>query len=218
MNDIAARLGQVGLPAPISELAAQQWDDVVVGGGHNGLTCAAYLARAGRRVLVLERRERLGGACTLEQPFSDPGFVMSPRAYGLGPLDQRVSGALGRPFSDQGFVMSPCAYVLGLLDQRVIDELDLYERGLKVFVADPNLWAPFEDGTSFGQWLDDAKTLHSLRALGLSPRDVDGSFAYEAVLDVLRRRLRTGARDAWEGPSPSRAELEELLGHDKWLI
>jgi phytoene dehydrogenase-like protein len=189
MNDIAARLGQVGLPAPISELAAQQWDDVVVGGGHNGLTCAAYLARAGRRVLVLERRERLGGACTLEQPFSDPGFVMSP-----------------------------CAYVLGLLDQRVIDELDLYEHGLKGFVADPNLWAPFEDGTSFGQWLDDAKTLHSLRALGLSQRDVDGYFAYEEVFDVLRRRLRTGARDAWEGPSPSRAELEELLGHDKWLI
>ena len=46
---------------------------MVVGGGHNGLTCAAYLARAGQSVLVLERRERLGGACTLERPFSDPG-------------------------------------------------------------------------------------------------------------------------------------------------
>ena len=44
----------------------------MVGGGHNGLTAAAYLARAGRRVLVLERRERLGGACTLDQPFDDP--------------------------------------------------------------------------------------------------------------------------------------------------
>jgi phytoene dehydrogenase-like protein len=57
-----------------------------------------------------------------------------------------------------------------------------------------------------------------LRALGLSQRDVDGYFAYEEVFDVLRRRLRTGARNAWEGPSPSRAELEEMLDQDKWLI
>ena len=56
MPSIAAALGEVGLPAPVSELAARTWDAVVVGGGHNGLTCAAYLARAGQSVLVLERR------------------------------------------------------------------------------------------------------------------------------------------------------------------
>ena len=38
------------------------YDAIIVGGGHNGLVCAAYLARAGRKVLVLERRERIGGA------------------------------------------------------------------------------------------------------------------------------------------------------------
>ena len=53
-----------------------------------GLTPAAYLARAGRSVLVLERRERLGGACTLEQPFADPGYLVSPCAYVVGLLDQ----------------------------------------------------------------------------------------------------------------------------------
>ena len=93
MNPVAAKLGEVGLPEPIAELAARTWDVVIVGGGHNGLACAAYLARAGQRVIVLEQRVRLGGACTLE-----------------------------RPFPDERFVVSPCAYVIGLLDRLVIDE------------------------------------------------------------------------------------------------
>lgn len=188
MNRIAAQLGEVGLPVPVAELARRDWDAVVVGGGHNGLAAAAYLARAGWSVLVLERRERLGGACTLE-----------------------------RPFADQRFVVSPCAYVVGLLDQTVIDELQLTERGLKVFVADPNLWAPFPDGTSLGQWADDARTQADLERLGVSPADIKGYWAYEEVFDDIRQRLRCGPRDTWLGASPSRAELEELLGHDRWL-
>jgi phytoene dehydrogenase-like protein len=62
----------------------------VVGGGHNGLTAAAYRARAGRSVLVLERRERLGGACTLERPFADDRYVVSPCAYAVGLLDEEL--------------------------------------------------------------------------------------------------------------------------------
>ena len=115
--DVNAAMGRVGLPAPAAELAKRDWDAIVVGGGHNGLTAAAYLARAGRRVLVLERREQLGGACTLE-----------------------------RPFSDQRYVISPCAYVVGLLDPVVISELGLERRGYRVTPADPNLWCPLADG------------------------------------------------------------------------
>ena len=95
MGAIAECLGEIGLPAPIRQLAAEPWDVIVIGGGHNGLTCAAYVARAGRRVLVLERRDRLGGACTLERPFADPGFVVSPCAYVVGLLDQLVIDELG---------------------------------------------------------------------------------------------------------------------------
>ncbi len=60
-------------------MTAPQVDAIIIGAGHNGLVAAGYLARAGKKVLVLEQRDRVGGACTLEEPF--PGFTMSPCAY-----------------------------------------------------------------------------------------------------------------------------------------
>src|ERR1700685_275108 len=54
-------------------------DAIVIGGGHNGLVAACYLARAKRRVLVLERRHLVGGACVTEETF--PGFKVSTAAY-----------------------------------------------------------------------------------------------------------------------------------------
>ncbi|HEY7212000.1 MAG TPA: NAD(P)/FAD-dependent oxidoreductase [Bryobacteraceae bacterium] len=68
--------------------AAQTWDALIIGAGHNGLTCAAYLARAGKRVLVLESRRRVGGACTIEEPW--PGVRLSPCAYLAGLLHPLV--------------------------------------------------------------------------------------------------------------------------------
>jgi phytoene dehydrogenase-like protein len=109
---------------------------VVVGGGHNGLTAAAYLGRAGKSVLVLERRDRLGGACTLEEPFPDPAWRVSP-----------------------------CAYVVGLLHPLVVDELDLRRRGYQVEVVDPHLWCPFTDGTSIALWEDPARSAAAVAEL-----------------------------------------------------
>jgi phytoene dehydrogenase-like protein len=56
-----------------------RYDAIIVGGGHNGLACAAYLARAGRRVLVLERRHVVGGAAVSEEVFN--GFTFSVCSY-----------------------------------------------------------------------------------------------------------------------------------------
>ncbi len=57
----------------------EQLDAIIIGAGHNGLVAAGYLARASKKVMVLEQRDRVGGACTLEEPF--PGFTISPCAY-----------------------------------------------------------------------------------------------------------------------------------------
>ena len=73
----------------------KRYDAIIVGGGHNGLTCAAYLARAGRTVLVLERRERVGGAAVTEEVF--PGFKFSVYSYVVSLLRPEIIRDLELP-------------------------------------------------------------------------------------------------------------------------
>lgn len=71
----------------------ERYDAIVIGAGHNGLVCAAMLAKAGRQVLVLEAREQVGGAAATRE-FAD-GYAVSACAHLLYQLEPRVLKALG---------------------------------------------------------------------------------------------------------------------------
>lgn len=73
-----------------------RYEAIVVGGGHNGLVCAIFLARAGVKVLVLEDRAEAGGACKTEKPFQKvPNLVASTGAYLMGLMPPELIDKLG---------------------------------------------------------------------------------------------------------------------------
>jgi len=74
---------------------SNQFDAIIIGGGHNGLTCAAYLARAGKRVKVLEKRHVLGGAAVTEEVY--PGFKYSVCSYVVSLLRPQIIRDLDLP-------------------------------------------------------------------------------------------------------------------------
>jgi phytoene dehydrogenase-like protein len=87
----------------LSEAGPRSFDAVIIGAGHNGLVAAAYLARAGLKVLVLERREIVGGAAVTEEIL--PGFKFSRAAYVLSLFRAEIIRELR--LADHGFSVIP---------------------------------------------------------------------------------------------------------------
>ncbi|MFI9650701.1 phytoene desaturase family protein [Streptomyces sp. NPDC052040] len=90
---------------PVRE-GPEGFDAVIVGGGHNGLVAAAYLARAGRSVLVLERLDRTGGAAVSTRPFAGVDARLSRYSYLVSLLPRKIVRDLGLTFRVRGRTVS----------------------------------------------------------------------------------------------------------------
>jgi phytoene dehydrogenase-like protein len=146
-------------------MAAETFDAIVVGGGHNGLVAAAYLARAGARTLVLEARDAVGGAATTEAPWPD-----APE-----------------------FKVTRLSYVMSLLPPTITRDLSLARHGYRVFPMGPYYQA-FPDGGSLTLHEEDSRRAHDEIARW-SARDADAYPRWNAWLgglaDVLGPLLLT---------------------------
>jgi len=83
----------------------QPYDALIIGGGHNGLVCGAYLAKAGLKVAVLERRPIIGGAAVTEEIY--PGFRASIFSYLMSLLHPRIIRDL--ELARHGLEVLPCS-------------------------------------------------------------------------------------------------------------
>ena len=104
------------------------YEAIVIGGGHNGLVAGAYLARAGARTVILESRPEVGGASSTSAPWPD-----SPE-----------------------FKVTTLSYVMSLMPDRIIQDLSLARHGYRVHAVGP-YYIAFPDGRSLTQYEDPAK-------------------------------------------------------------
>ena len=135
------------------------YDAIVVGGGHNGLVAAAYLARSGADTLVLESRPTTGGAATTESPWPD-----APE-----------------------FKVTRLSYVMGLMPPTIIKDLDLERNGYKIFPMGPYYQA-FPEGGSIKIFADDSRRNHE-EIVKWSRKDAEAMPKWDAWMSGLAEML-----------------------------
>jgi phytoene dehydrogenase-like protein len=138
---------------------AARYDAIVVGGGHNGLVAAAYLARSGARTVVLEGRHKTGGAATTEAPWPD-----APE-----------------------FSVTRLSYVMSLMPPTIINELELPRHGYRIYPMGPYYQA-FPEGGSIKLYADDAQRNHD-EVSKWSKKDADAMPRWDAWLAGLAEVL-----------------------------
>ncbi len=137
------------------------FDVIVVGAGHNGLTTASYLARAGLITLVLERRDVVGGCAVTEE--IDPNLAPGCR-------------------------VSTASYIASMLRPEVIRDLRLADYGLKMVACDPGVQTALPGGKVISWWSDRERMRDELKAK--APKDVQRFFEIQAELQRLAAYLQ----------------------------
>lgn len=174
------------------------YDAVIIGGGHNGLIAAAYLARAGQSVLVVERNTWLGGATTSQRVFPDFDAQLSRYAYLISLLSPVILSELGLTFETRRrSVASFTAY-----------ERDGQQRGLVLSNVDENV-----SRTSLGELTGSDRGWREYTRFQ-SIAQAFAELVWPGMLEPLRSRAWWKAqcttpllREAWEGI------VEQPLGH-----
>ena len=135
----------------------EKYDIVIIGGGHNGLVCAAYLAKGGLSVKVLEKRGVVGGAAVTEE--------FAP-----------------------GFKNSTCSYTVGLLSPRVVNDLNLYNHGLKLVPRPMLNFIPTSDGNYLKAYADREKFKNEIARHCV--QDAEAFSNYDATISEMARVIR----------------------------
>jgi len=137
------------------------FDVVVIGAGHNGLTAAAYLAQAGLKTLVIERRDIVGGCAVTEE------------------IDPKLA---------PGCRVSTASYIASMLRPEVIRDLQLVGYGLQMITCDPTVQTALPDGRVVSWWSDKQRMTEELQRI--APNDVERFFQIEDELQHLAAYLQ----------------------------